>query len=106
MCIFAAAKPSQRQTQLLIEITDTLQYSCGASLTPDDHPLIDVFVIKQDISCGDPRDKHNYSCRKFEYICCCSLRPDSAVGGKRQKTESNRKNIGERSELSGDLGRG
>lgn len=49
-CIFAAAKPSQLQMQQVIEITDTLQYSCGAPFIPDDHPLIDVFVIKRDIS--------------------------------------------------------
>ena len=35
-----------------------------------------------------------------------SPKPGSAVGGKRQKTGSNRKNIGERSETSGSLGRG
>ena len=35
-----------------------------------------------------------------------SLGPCSVVGGKRQKTGSNRKNIGKRSKASGDLGMG
>ena len=69
-CIFAAAKPSELQMQQLSKITDTLQYSCGAPLIADDHPLIHIFFIRQDISSANPVEKLYYSCHKFDDVCC------------------------------------
>ena len=44
----------------LIEITDALQYSCGAPLIPKDPELSGVFVVRQDVSFADPVDKLCY----------------------------------------------
>ena len=65
----------------LIEITDALQYSCGAPLIPKDHELSGVFVVRQDVSFADPVDKLYYSCQKLEEICCwCgALEPEARI---------------------------
>ena len=60
-CIFAATKPAAAQMEQLSEITDALQYSCGAPLIPEDHELSGVLVVRQDVSCGDRVDKLYYS---------------------------------------------
>ena len=67
----------------LIEITEALQYSCGASLhaIQKDHELSDVFVVRQDVSFADPVDQPQYSCRKLKEICCwCgALKPEARI---------------------------
>ena len=37
--LVAATKPTAAQMEQLTEITDALQYSCRASLIPEDHEL-------------------------------------------------------------------
>ena len=67
-CIFAATKPTAAQMEQLSEITDVLQYSCGAPLILEDHELSGVFVVRQDVSCADPVDKlitHAEKLKKF-----------------------------------------
>ena len=41
----------------LCEITDALQYSCGAPLIPENHKLSGVYIVKQDVSYADSVDK-------------------------------------------------
>ena len=56
-CIFATIKTTAAQMEQLSEITDALQYSCEAPLTPEHHELSGIFVVRQDVSCADPVDK-------------------------------------------------
>ena len=77
-------KLTAAQTEPLRDITDALQYSCGAPLIPEDHELSGVFVVRQDVSCDDPVDKLYYSCRKFEEIStwCDALEPEARIKDK------------------------
>ena len=77
-------KPTAAQMEQLSEITDALQYSCGAPLIPEDLELSGVFVVRQDVSCADPVDKLYYSSRKFEEICCwCGpLEPEARINNR------------------------
>ena len=52
----------------LSEITDALQYSCGAPLIPKDHELSGVFVVRQDVSFADPVDKLCYHAENLKKL--------------------------------------
>ena len=56
-------------------------YTCGAPILPEGHPVADIFIVRQDLSCSDPVEKQYYSCKKFDLICCrCgSTEPDAPV---------------------------
>ena len=56
-------------------------YTCGAPILPEGHPVAEIFIACQDISCSDPVEKQYYSCKNFDLICCrCgSTEPDALV---------------------------
>ena len=56
-CIFAAIKTTAAQMEQLCEITDALQYNCGAAFIPEHHELSGIFVVRQDVSWADLVDK-------------------------------------------------
>ena len=72
----------------VIEISNALQYSCGAPLhaIQKDHELSGVFVVRQDVSFADPVDKLYYSCQKLEEICCwCgALEPEARINHRKR----------------------
>ena len=79
--MYAPTKPSRASTNEFHQVVDTLMYTCGAPILPEGHPVAEIFIARQDISCNDPVEKQYYSCKKFDLICCrCgSTEPDAPL---------------------------
>ena len=80
-CVYAPTKPPRASTDQFYQAVDTLMYTCGAPILPEGHPVAEIFIVRQDISCSDPVEKQYYSCKNFDLICCrCgSTEPDALV---------------------------
>lgn len=80
-CVYAPTKPPRASKDQFHQAVDTLMYTCGAPILPEGHPVAEIFIVCQDISCSDPVEKQYYSCKNFDQICCrCgSTEPDVLV---------------------------
>ena len=80
-CVYAPTKPPRASKDQFHQAVDTLMYTCGALILPEGHPVAEIFIVCQDISCSDPVEKQYYSCKNFDLICCrCgSTEPDALV---------------------------
>lgn len=83
-CVYSPTKPSRTTTNEFSQAVDSLMYSCGAPILPEEHPLASVFLVREAMSCNDPVERQYYSCNKFDLICCkCGItEPDSPLNEK------------------------
>lgn len=79
--VYAPTKPPRASKDQFHQAVDTLMYTCGAPILPEGHPVAEIFIVCQDISCSDPVEKQYNSCKNFDLICCrCgSTEPDALV---------------------------
>lgn len=69
-CIYSDTTLSEENSQIVIQYFESISYSCGSPVLPENHPLFNQLHIHQNITCDSPIERNYYSSRLKDVDLC------------------------------------